>query len=221
RAEMIHLDTSFLIHGLVPGSPEDHALRKWLEDGESLGTSTVAWTEFSCGPLAEGQRELASRGGNAGFRRWSPDQTEQPVDLGPLPRADLSGTAGPSVAQSPHGRASQHSRHAGSAGAAGDPFAHTSLNEPCYRRHAGRCHRRAAARPGEAGSDPGTPAPSILEGRVRRQPRGRVDRRAAGGERERFRVTDVEPDPVVLDASALLAMLQSEPGSEAVGSLMD
>jgi len=34
-------------------------------------------------------------------------------------------------------------------------------------------------------------------------------------------VTDVEPDPVVLDASALLAMLQSEPGSEAVGSLMD
>ncbi len=58
---MIHLDTSFLIHGLVPGSPEDRALRKWLEGGESLGMSTVAWTEFLCGPLAEGQREIASR----------------------------------------------------------------------------------------------------------------------------------------------------------------
>lgn len=36
-------------------------MRKWLEDGESLGMSTVAWTEFLCGPLAEDQREIATR----------------------------------------------------------------------------------------------------------------------------------------------------------------
>lgn len=58
---MIHLDTSFLIRGFVRGSAEDRALRKWLKRGESLGMSTVAWTELLCGPLAEGQLELASR----------------------------------------------------------------------------------------------------------------------------------------------------------------
>ena len=57
---MIHLDTSFLIRGLVHGSAEDRALRKWLKDGERLGMSAVAWTELLCGPLAENQLELAS-----------------------------------------------------------------------------------------------------------------------------------------------------------------
>ena len=58
---MIHLDTSFLIRGLVRGSAEDRALRRWLKGGQSLGMSTVAWTELLCGPLEEGQRELAAR----------------------------------------------------------------------------------------------------------------------------------------------------------------
>jgi len=57
---VIHLDTSFLIRGLVHGSPEDRALRKWLKDGERLGMSAVAWTELLCGPLAENYLELAS-----------------------------------------------------------------------------------------------------------------------------------------------------------------
>jgi len=58
---MIHLDTSFLIRGLVPGSAEDRALRKWLKEGERLGMSAVAWTELLCGPLAENHRDLASQ----------------------------------------------------------------------------------------------------------------------------------------------------------------
>jgi predicted nucleic acid-binding protein len=58
---MIHLDTSFLIRGLMRGSAEDRALRKWLKDGESLGMSTVAWTELLCGPLEASRRELATR----------------------------------------------------------------------------------------------------------------------------------------------------------------
>ena len=49
---MIHLDTSFLIRALDPGSPEDLELRGWIREGETLGMSTVAWAELLCGPLA-------------------------------------------------------------------------------------------------------------------------------------------------------------------------
>jgi predicted nucleic acid-binding protein len=54
---MIHLDTSFLIRGLVRGSAEDRALRKWLKDGEPLGMNTIAWTEFLCGSIEERDME--------------------------------------------------------------------------------------------------------------------------------------------------------------------
>lgn len=58
---MIHLDTSFLIRGLVRGSAEDRALRKWLKSREILAMSVVAWAELLCGPLDEMSRELATR----------------------------------------------------------------------------------------------------------------------------------------------------------------
>ena len=58
---MIHLDTSFLIRGLLRGSAEDRALRDWLRDGERLAMSAIAWTELLCGPLAVAQRDLANR----------------------------------------------------------------------------------------------------------------------------------------------------------------
>ena len=48
---MIHLDTSFLIRALVPGSPQDRELRRWLAQGEDVAMSTIAWTEFLCGPV--------------------------------------------------------------------------------------------------------------------------------------------------------------------------
>ena len=50
---MIHLDTNFLILGLVPGSSQDHSLRGWIRDGQTIGLSAIAWTEFLCGPVAE------------------------------------------------------------------------------------------------------------------------------------------------------------------------
>ncbi len=56
---MIHLDTSFLITGLIPGSTQDTALRRWLEHGECLAMCTVAWTEFLCGPVTVQQINLA------------------------------------------------------------------------------------------------------------------------------------------------------------------
>lgn len=48
---MIHLDTSFLIHALVPASRADKRLRQWLSTGEDLGISSIAWAEFLCGPV--------------------------------------------------------------------------------------------------------------------------------------------------------------------------
>lgn len=56
---MIHLDTSFLIRALVRDSIEDGALRTWLQTGEPLGISTIAWTEFLCGPLESHDVEVA------------------------------------------------------------------------------------------------------------------------------------------------------------------
>ena len=56
---MIQLDTSFLIRSLVPGTPEDGQLRRWLEDRSLLSVSAVVWTEFLCGPLRTREIQLA------------------------------------------------------------------------------------------------------------------------------------------------------------------
>lgn len=61
RAAAVHLDTSFLIRALVPGSDPDQLLRMWLQEGRRLAMSSVAWTELLCGPLDVAGRELAAR----------------------------------------------------------------------------------------------------------------------------------------------------------------
>ena len=60
QGPMIHLDTSFLISALTPGSPEDRRLRGWIRDGETMAMSAVAWAEFLCGSLAQSDIELAA-----------------------------------------------------------------------------------------------------------------------------------------------------------------
>jgi predicted nucleic acid-binding protein len=57
---VILLDTTFLIHALAPGSPGDRQLRHWLAEGEPVGTSSVSWAEFLCGPVQPNQVELAA-----------------------------------------------------------------------------------------------------------------------------------------------------------------
>ena len=57
---MIHLDTNFLIRGLVRGTPQDKMLRDCLGSGEKLGMSTVAWAELLCGPIDTRHLELAT-----------------------------------------------------------------------------------------------------------------------------------------------------------------
>jgi predicted nucleic acid-binding protein len=57
---MIHLDTNFLIRGLLRGTPQDIILRDWLRSGEKLGMSTIAWAELLCGPIETRHLELAT-----------------------------------------------------------------------------------------------------------------------------------------------------------------
>ena len=65
---MIHLDTSFLIHALVPSSRADKGLRSWLRDGDDLAISSVAWAEFLCGPVGAGEVDAV----RAMFREIAP-----------------------------------------------------------------------------------------------------------------------------------------------------
>ena len=48
---MIHLDTNVLIGLADAETPIVRAVERWLDDGEPLGVSAVAWFEFNCGPL--------------------------------------------------------------------------------------------------------------------------------------------------------------------------
>ena len=57
---MIHLDTSYLIPAMAPGTPQDARLRAWLAAGEPVNVSSVAWVEFYCGPLTAEQSRLAT-----------------------------------------------------------------------------------------------------------------------------------------------------------------
>ena len=56
---MIHLDTNFLIDALVPGSPQEAQLVAWLEAGETVGISALAWGEFLCGPISVSAEALS------------------------------------------------------------------------------------------------------------------------------------------------------------------
>ena len=58
---MIHLDTNFLIQALQSGSPQARKLARWVERGETLVISTIAWTEFLCGPLSPLEISLADK----------------------------------------------------------------------------------------------------------------------------------------------------------------
>lgn len=58
---MVHLDASFLIDALVPGSQQEMELVAWLTTGDSVGPAAIAWGEFLCGPLSAHEEALARR----------------------------------------------------------------------------------------------------------------------------------------------------------------
>lgn len=49
--KLIELDANFLIAALIPGLPESRQLRGWLETGEVVQISSIAWSEYLCGPI--------------------------------------------------------------------------------------------------------------------------------------------------------------------------
>lgn len=52
---MICLDTNYLIRGVAFQTKEAHHLAEWIQQGESLIVSSVAWYEFLCGPVSPAQ----------------------------------------------------------------------------------------------------------------------------------------------------------------------
>jgi len=49
---MIHLDTSFLIRALRPGSSQERRLLIWLSGSEPVAMNAFVWAEFVCGPVS-------------------------------------------------------------------------------------------------------------------------------------------------------------------------
>jgi predicted nucleic acid-binding protein len=58
---MIHIDASFLVSALQPGTAEEVKLNAWLGGNEILRMSAVAWAEFFCGPLSPPDELIARR----------------------------------------------------------------------------------------------------------------------------------------------------------------
>jgi predicted nucleic acid-binding protein len=58
---MIHFDSSFLINSLTAGTTEEADLTAWLQAGENLGISAIAWGEFLCGPLGPNDEAIARK----------------------------------------------------------------------------------------------------------------------------------------------------------------
>jgi predicted nucleic acid-binding protein len=56
---MIHLDTNLLVDLVTVGSAGGKAVRAWLLQGEKVGASAIAWSEFCNGPLSKDQKDAA------------------------------------------------------------------------------------------------------------------------------------------------------------------
>lgn len=54
---MIHLDTNLLIDLVTIGSPHIAVICQWLEAGEELAVSAIAWSEFLNGPHTKQQKD--------------------------------------------------------------------------------------------------------------------------------------------------------------------
>lgn len=46
----IHLDTNYLIHLEVAASRQAKQLQAWIEEGHAIAVSSIAWSEYLCGP---------------------------------------------------------------------------------------------------------------------------------------------------------------------------
>ncbi len=56
---MIHFDTNFLIQITVAGSSAHRQFQAWMAARENFNVSSIAWSEFLCGPLDATGESLA------------------------------------------------------------------------------------------------------------------------------------------------------------------
>jgi predicted nucleic acid-binding protein len=59
KASVTDLDANFLITALRGESDAVKSIERWMQGGETIGMSAVAWSEFLCGPLLPGDLERA------------------------------------------------------------------------------------------------------------------------------------------------------------------
>ena len=52
KGALIHLDTNYLVDLSEPGSRAWNEIRDWIAAAEPLATSSVAWSEYLCGPVS-------------------------------------------------------------------------------------------------------------------------------------------------------------------------
>lgn len=55
---MIHLDTNFLVRGLVEGTREARQVDDWCARGEPLAICSLVWAEFLCGSVGAPEHAL-------------------------------------------------------------------------------------------------------------------------------------------------------------------
>jgi predicted nucleic acid-binding protein len=78
---VIHLDTNVLIGLADAETPVVRAVGRWLDAGEQLAVSAVAWFEFSCGPLDDDAIRLIEHVISGRIVAFNPAQAERAADL--------------------------------------------------------------------------------------------------------------------------------------------
>lgn len=74
---MIHLDTNILIDLVTAHPPQVATVKKWLQEGQILTVSSVAWSEFLNGPHTLTQKDAVRAILQGGIRSFEEDQAEQ------------------------------------------------------------------------------------------------------------------------------------------------
>lgn len=73
----IHLDTNLLIDLVTAGSPHVGPVLRWLEKGESLAASAIAWSEFCNGPHTREQKDAVAAILAGGIPAFDRNQAEE------------------------------------------------------------------------------------------------------------------------------------------------
>ena len=74
---MIHLDTNILIDLVTAYPPQVATVKSWLQEGQILTVSAVAWSEFLNGPHTLTQKDAVRAILQGGIRSFEEDQAEQ------------------------------------------------------------------------------------------------------------------------------------------------